>query len=129
MTCEEIERLLPDYFERNLRNPELSAIERHLEQCPSCKEQVVLWEKLLLLPEEEPSPDLRTRFETMLNAYQEGRWENSSLASARSSFWPGWLSAGAFRVPVAGVAVALIFLFIGFQAGRHLSPPDSQRPE
>jgi hypothetical protein len=129
MTCEQIERLLPDYFERNLRNEELGEIERHLEQCPSCKEQVVLWEKLLLLPEEQPSPTLRDRFETMLSAYQEGRWENSSLAAARSSFWPHWLHAGAFRVPVAGVAAALIFLVIGFQTGRHLSPPNSQQPE
>src|SRR5579864_8368396 len=108
MTCEQVSPLLPDYFVRALGDGERNALEAHLEQCAECRAQVAIWEKLALLPEQQPSPMLRGRFDAMLAAFEEGRWEKASLRSARqempttTSPWR-WL-----RAPLAQVAFALI---------------------
>lgn len=116
MTCEQIAELLPDYLQQSLASVQRKTVEGHLQSCQQCREEVALWQKLALLPEEQPSPALRPRFNAMLDAYKEGRvGEKKSILS--SLFGGGWM-----RMPAAGLAWAVLLLVVGFVAGRSVSP-------
>ncbi|HZD96148.1 MAG TPA: zf-HC2 domain-containing protein [Candidatus Sulfotelmatobacter sp.] len=119
MNCEAIGELLPDYLQSRL-NAELAAeVEEHLIGCPSCGEEAALWKKLALLPEEQPSPVLESRFKAMIESYQEGRWEKSGLAAEkRKAPVPLWGLGNWRQLPVAGVVWACVFLICGFFIGR-----------
>jgi anti-sigma factor RsiW len=125
MNCEAIGELLPDYLQGRL-SPDLSVeVEKHLVGCPSCGEEAALWKKLALLPEEQPSPALQSRFKAMLESYQEGRWEKTSLAAEKSkSPVPMLWGLGNWKqVPVAGMVWACLFLVCGFLIGRRSERP------
>ena len=129
MNCEQIGELLPDYFQGSLDREQRNLVEGHLQSCVQCREEVALWQKLELLPEEQPGPELRVRFKAMLDAYQEGRWENRQLAKERRSLLPGFFSGGWLRMPAAGLAWAVLLLVVGFVAGRSVNstnPADTQ---
>src|SRR5262249_56481545 len=72
MRCQEFEEQLADYLHQRLDAEHRRAFEEHLEQCGDCREQVALWNKLSMLPEEKPAAALRARFEAMLEAYRQG---------------------------------------------------------
>ena len=120
MNCEAIGELLPDYLQSRL-NPELAGeVEKHLAGCPVCSEEAALWKKLALVPDEQPSPAMQSRFQAMLESYQEGRWEKTSLAQEnRKQPTPMLWGLGNWRqMPFAGVAWACVFLICGFLIGR-----------
>lgn len=121
MNCEAIGELMPDYLQGRLNSELASEVEKHLAGCQACSEEAALWKNLALLPEEQPSPALQARFKAMLESYQEGRWEKSSLAeeqqrAPRAMLWGlgNWK-----QIPVAGVVWACVFLVCGFLIGRH----------
>jgi hypothetical protein len=119
MTCEHFTELLSDYCEHRLAAREMAFAREHTELCAQCHADAEIWQKLAGLPRQEPSPDSRARFETMLNAYQEGRWEKSSLAHERGSWFATWMRS-AFAPPLAS-ALAACLLLVGFIAGEHFS--------
>lgn len=127
MRCFQFEELLPDYLQQNLDNEQLSAIERHMEQCPECREQVALWKKLSSLPEEQPSPMLRRHFDAMLEAFQQGRWQTEGRKTWASR-WQNRVS-GWYRAPWAQAAFAMVLLVAGFAVGRYLNAPPSSAQE
>jgi hypothetical protein len=117
MKCEEIGELLPDYLQGSLKAEQDSLVEQHLAECSDCREEVVIWKKLSLLPVEKPSAESRERFEAMLRAYQTGRNDKASAGferSKRGSVW-SWL-----RSPVGAVAWSAALLVIGIFAGNSL---------
>lgn len=121
MNCEAIGELLPDYLQGRL-TPELaSEVEKHLAGCEACGEEAALWKNLALLPEEQPSPALQTRFKAMLESYQEGRWEKTSLAAEQNKTpaAPLWGLGNWKQLPFAGVVWACLFLVCGYLIGRH----------
>ncbi|HKV91347.1 MAG TPA: zf-HC2 domain-containing protein [Candidatus Angelobacter sp.] len=124
MNCEAIGELLPDYLQGRL-SPELAGeVEKHLPGCAMCGEEAALWKKLALLPEEQPSPALQSRFKAMLESYQEGRWEKTNLAAEKSKTTPMLWGLGNWKqMPVAGVVWACVFLVCGFLIGRHTEQP------
>lgn len=127
MKCEQIEELLPDYLQGTLTQDQIQLVESHMETCGQCREEAALWKQLAALPVEQPGPVLRSRFTAMLESYQEGRWEKSTLASEGRKI-PLLSSLGNwFRMPaMAGVAWALVFLLAGFLIGKSVGkPPDS----
>ena len=92
MKCEQIAELLPDDLQGNLRPEKSKSVEEHIAQCAECRDDVAIWQKLSLLPAEEPSPAGRQRFDAMLQAYKSGRAEKATgrsvgerLASAATS--------------------------------------------
>ncbi len=120
MNCEAIGELLPDYLQVRL-NPELAGeVEKHLAGCPVCAEEAALWRKLAVLPEEQPSPALQSRFKAMHESYQEGRWEKTSLAKEKEKqATPMLWGLGNWRqMPISGVVWACVFLICGFFIGR-----------
>jgi len=133
MNCEAIGELLPDYLQGRL-SPELAAeVEKHLAGCQMCGEEAALWNKLALLPEEQPGPALQSRFNAMLESYQEGRWETRSLAAEkRKAPSPMLWGLGNWRqLPLAGVVWACVFLACGFLIGRHMDrrPDDAAQAQ
>ena len=120
MKCEEIAQLMPDYLGRSLKADKIKLVEDHIAQCAECHAQVAIWEKLSLIPEEQPSPMLRSRFEAMLNAYEEGKSEKAVLAAERRNAGAGWNLWAWMRAPLAQAAFAMIFLAAGFLIARHM---------
>jgi len=120
MNCEAIGELLPDYLQGRLSSELAREVEKHLAECATCGEEAALWKNLALLPEEQPSPALETRFKAMLESYQEGRWEKSSLAAEKSKApVPMLWGLGNWRqLPAAGIVWACLFLVCGFLIGR-----------
>jgi hypothetical protein len=129
MTCEKIAELLPDYFHQRLKSEERSGVETHLQQCGGCAEQVQLWKQLGQLHEEKPSPLLKKRFDAMLSAYEEGRWEHKQLPKSRKPLWLdfSWLQGAWPRA--AQVAMTLLLIAVGFAAGRYSGPSRSHGAE
>lgn len=129
MNCEQIAELLPDYLQESLGHEQRDLVEAHLRSCNQCREEVALWQKLSLLPEEQPSPGLRARFKAMLDAYEEGRWEHRQLAKERRSLLPGFLRGGWLRMPAVGLAWAILLLVVGFLAGRSINTSPGPDPQ
>jgi anti-sigma factor RsiW len=127
MNCEEIGELLPDYLQGRLSPDGAGEVEKHLAECAGCGEEAALWKKLALLPEEQPSPALESRFKAMLESYQEGRWEKTSLAAEKiKTPVPMLWGLGNWRqLPAAGIVWACLFLFCGFLIGRQSDREDS----
>ena len=130
MNCEQIAEWIPDYLQGTLAKEQSSQVESHIEGCAECRQEVLLWQQLGALPQQQPSPALRTRFNAMLESYQEGRWEKSSLA-AESRKSPRFAGLGDwFRMPaMAGVAWACVFLLCGFIVGKYTNKPPASDPE
>ncbi len=121
MNCEAIGELMPDYLQGRLNSELANEVEKHLAGCQSCGEEAALWKNLALLPEEQPSPALQTRFKAMLESYEEGRWEKTSLAAERRKVPTAmlWGLGNWKQIPFAGVVWACVFLVCGFLIGRH----------
>jgi hypothetical protein len=117
MKCEEFANLGPDHLQGNLPKEAAAAMEAHCQSCALCAADVAMWHDLGKLPELEPSPALKRRFDALLSAYEEGRWEHKKYQPARST--PGF-SLNWFRFPLAQAAVLALVLFGGFAAGKYV---------
>jgi putative zinc finger protein len=120
MTCEHFCELLPAYCEQRLTSRDTAFVREHMELCANCRADYEMWQKLASLPAEEPSPASRSRFEHMLNAYQEGRWEKNGRGERANWLTAWWRSA--FAPPLAS-ALAACLLLVGFIIGEHYSAP------
>lgn len=121
MKCEAIGELLPDYLQGRL-SPELATeVEKHLAECADCGEEAALWGNLALLPQEQPSSALQSKFKAMLESYEEGRLEKSNLAAEKSkASTPMLWGLGNWRqIPAAGIVWACLFLVCGYFIGKH----------
>jgi len=117
MKCEEFANLGPDHLQGSLPKEAAAAMEAHAQGCVACAADVAMWNDLGKLPELEPSPNLQRRFDALLHAYEEGRWERQKYQPqpALSSF--GWFSGFRFA---AMAAMVLIVLAVGYGAGTYM---------
>jgi hypothetical protein len=129
MTCEQIAELLPDYLQESLSPDQRNVVESHLQSCGQCREEVALWQKLALLPEEQPGPGLRARFNAMVEAFQEGRGERGRTPKRGWMMLRDFFAGGWMRMPAAGLAWAVLLLVIGFVAGRSLNSSNPSQPQ
>ncbi len=124
MKCEEIKFMIPDYLSETLDQQVKSRIDEHISSCTDCRQEIdalaLVWSKMEGLPEEEPRPALRTRFYTMLEAYDHGiqnahqtvsRFER--LNERLRTWWP--------RQPVFQFCVTAIFLIVGLTIGLRIN--------
>jgi anti-sigma factor RsiW len=125
MTCNEFEELLPDFLQKSLSSEQLVSVKAHMQECPECAAVTAMWGKLSMLPAEPAPARLRSRFEAMLNAYQEGRWEHDKLKEQKSKLAPVWAISDWFRAPAAQMAFAMVFLIAGLLIGRMLEKPQA----
>ena len=128
MKCEEIAELLPDYLQQGLQGEQKKIVERHLESCVECSEVAGLWKQLALIPNEQPSPAGRARFDVMLQAYLAGQGSEvvTRRADKGASIWSvfQWL-----RTPVGAVAWSIALVALGTYLGLQLGSAKSNSQE
>ncbi|HEX9614471.1 MAG TPA: HEAT repeat domain-containing protein [Bacteroidota bacterium] len=124
---------LPEYLVDGLQRMERAEVEAHLQECAVCREEydalLKLWAKLGSLPEEKPSPNVRTRFYAILEAYEEGLRKAPAPASRILAgandlidrFWP--------RQPAVQFGLTLVFAILGIVAGRQVVSSTPQQEE
>jgi anti-sigma factor RsiW len=128
LTCEQMEQLLPDYLQNALSPAQTAEVEQHCDHCASCAQDIVMWKKLALLPQETPSTESRQRFDAMLHAYSATAAE--ATASARASTnsaqqpataKPSWNFLEWLRSPFGAVTWSAALLLIGLYVGTQLT--------
>ena len=140
MNCRQLEELLPDYLQGALSPAQTAEVEQHCEHCAGCAQDIVMWKKLALLPQEVPSTESRQRFDAMMHAYSTTVAE-AAAASARAtaiassnaqqqqpSAKPSWNFIEWFRSPFGAVAWSAALLLIGLYAGTHLGNRTTTAP-
>jgi hypothetical protein len=119
MTHEKARELFSEYVVTGA-NPETNAECRaHLSECVQCRQEWAsvrgAWSAMQELPEMEPSPEMRTRFYQMLEAYEAGRREAViEPRHARKSFWNWW------QQPVFQFAAGVAMLAVGVAIGHYV---------
>lgn len=124
MTCQDIKELFPEFLTGELNRERQESVQSHLALCDSCREELenlsAIWTKLGVIPEEQPSGRVRTRFYTMLEAYKQGMAEERQPSHMRNIFrglfesmWP--------KRPAFQLSLALLFLVIGVTAGMFIN--------
>jgi hypothetical protein len=75
MTCKNIQGRFVDYLTHELSKKEREEIQAHVAECDHCRRELEyltqVWTELGVLKEERPSPQLRTRFYTLLDQYKK----------------------------------------------------------
>ena len=130
MNCDSIAELLPDYLQGSLSSEQTRIVEEHLPHCAACFDEVAVWEKMSVLPTEQPSPESRARFEAMLHVFPSAGREvpARTLAPARPN--SGWTAVMQWlRTPVGAVAWSLALLVIGVGIGARIGGKDASRSE
>ena len=132
MTCNQIEKKLPDFLSRNMDEREKSEFESHLNACISCKEEVekfsTLWGDLGRLPQEQPSEAIRTRFYTALDAYEKGL-AGTQQGPKFSEVFNQWLVGWWPSQPVIQMGFSVALLLVGLFLGNRLSQPTNGETE
>jgi anti-sigma factor RsiW len=121
MDCERVAELLPDYWQGALKTPDAEFVSGHLKTCVACRELVTLGDNIAQLPQEQPSPALRQRFQAMLDAYEAGRDETTRFEQQKEFQLPSWGQWLGMRSGFALGAAALLLICVGFIAGRSLN--------
>lgn len=118
MNCERAQEQMAAAL-RGVPDPSL---DEHLTGCERCRiefESVKrTWERLEMLPEEEPPVHARARFHDMLEAYQQGLADRERSKAS----WFSW------RSPWQAGALVAACLTIGFFGGRSTTQGSSDSP-
>jgi hypothetical protein len=123
MTCDESKVFLSEYWSQTLGETQELALEGHLAMCAACRAESerlgTLWRGLSLLPAEEPSANLRTRFYETLGAYRHG-----FEASSKSGSWIQKLAAFWPKQPAFQMGLSFALLVIGVSIGYGMRSAD-----
>jgi hypothetical protein len=125
MQCEEVREQFAGYVIDQLDEPTRATVARHLMTCQSCRAEAeelrTLWASLGAIPPAEPnSPELRSRFQIMLEAYKHGldQAPAKSLWQTLNSWLVGWWP----RQPALQFGLAMALLVAGLLVGRQFQP-------
>jgi hypothetical protein len=120
MKCKTIKEKFVDYLTGELDDVSKEEVQGHVGACPSCREELEslseIWTKLGVLPEEQPSTTLRSRFYAMLEAYKQGLKRERPAASWHRIL-ESWFARSWPRRPAFQFALSLAFLLVGLTAG------------
>lgn len=108
MKCEEVEGLMIDYLDNKLEPEQIAKIEKHLETCEKCLDDLKdLQETMQLISREEmkkPDKSLRINFYHMLHKEMERNEEKKTTLMQASKV--RWYDRNIYRV-AAGVALLI----------------------
>ncbi|UCH85882.1 MAG: HEAT repeat domain-containing protein [Candidatus Latescibacterota bacterium] len=128
MTCKDLQDSIPDYLAGALSSDELGHFHGHLAECESCRMELEqtqsMWRTLGELPDEEPSPRLRSHFYSLLEE------EKRRVAKELRDPWPrrleAWLNSWWPRRPAVQMAMTAALLIVGVIVGRGIqSAPET----
>lgn len=110
MTCDKIQEKFADYLTGDLDEAGRDEVREHIAACAACREDLenltVVWAKLGVLPEEQPSGAVRSRFYAMLEEFKS--------ADTPRAAWREWFS---FRRPAFAASFSVLLLLAGLGAG------------
>jgi hypothetical protein len=120
MNCKQVRKHLPDLLVNELDKNIRREITDHLATCASCKKEwesmSSLWEKMAMLPEEQPSKRMHDRFYAMLEAYKQSALFEKT-AARRSKFLDDWLERWWPQRPAVQFVLAVLLLALGLIIG------------
>lgn len=122
MKCEELKKAIPDLVMGHANPDAVERIEAHVAECAVCRQELekmqIVWQDLVRLPEEEPSPALRSRFYTFLH---EAKAEAREKARIRwSQKLESWIIGWWPRRPVVQFSFSLVLLAFGLIIGTQI---------
>jgi hypothetical protein len=128
INCSQARETFPDYLTGDIETGAVERVRSHVASCTDCRRELEeltsTWTQLGVLPEEQPGPNLRKNFYTMLESYKEGlERENIWQRIANRIFG----TPGQPRRPAFQLAFSLIFLIISFGAGYYISSPSPSK--
>lgn len=120
MTCGEYQERFSDYLSGELDDAEKKALDEHVGECRTClfefEQMKAVWAKLAGLPEEEPSPALRSGFYAMLAEEKRRQADKTSI----SERFGNWIAVLWPRRPALQFAMALVFMCAGLIVGSQI---------
>lgn len=120
MNCEKFEKWIPDYIAGSLDEHSRRTLEAHMAACERCRKEVssisALWTNLGMLPEAQPSENMRARFFTALEAYQHGLEQGKQRAHFKD-WLNGWFLSWWPKQPAIQFGMAFVLLIVGFFLG------------
>jgi hypothetical protein len=123
MKCKQIKGKFADYLIGEIDEVTRKEIQEHLTACSSCREELenlsAIWTKLGVLPEEQPSHNMRARFYTTLEEYKQNMQQKKERTRL-GTLMDGWFERLMPRRPAFQFSLALILLVVGLTAGYFL---------
>lgn len=126
MNCEGAESKLLDWLNDELSAPERAALDAHVAQCPTCRQELAatqqVWQLMAAAPTPEPRPEMRTNFYAMLDTFNQAEQvkQNRSWAGMVERFQQLWRPALAARL-----AYSMLLIGVGLTAGYWLQQKQS----
>jgi len=124
MKCTQIKERFSDYLTGDIDAVTREQIQEHMTACSPCREELeslsALWTKLGVIPEEQPSENVRARFYTLLQTYKESPKQEKSRSFLRRLL-PRWSGLWMPVRPAYQFVPALLFIAVGLVAGYFLS--------
>ncbi len=150
MSCEQLKTWWPEYWEDALGQEERRMLEAHFASCEECRREArdlrETWMALGSLPEDEPSPMLRQRFDALLAGWQARQpaatrlgadgADAADIGGSAPPAWPPrrerpardrvrwWQSTLGW--PIGAAAAAALLLGFGFLLGRDTTGASSR---
>jgi hypothetical protein len=125
MNCKKAQKHFPDLLTGELVESKRIEIEEHIAECAFCKKEweklSSLWEKIGMLPEEQPSKKMHERFYAMLEAYKQGVLQEKATPK-QSEIFNDWLERWWPRKPAFQFAFAVGLLIVGVLIGSFFTP-------
>jgi hypothetical protein len=113
MKCEEVEKLMIDYLDLNLKDDKRFEIEKHLETCERCLDELKdIQEVMKLISNDEmekPDDSLRINFYHMLHSEIK---KNEVKLSPKDIPVTNWYNISSYRI-AAAIALLICGTFIG----------------
>ncbi len=123
MKCKQIKGKFADYLIGEIDEVTQKEIQEHVTACDSCREELeslsAIWTKLGVLPEEQPSNNVRARFYTTLEEYKQNMQQEKERPKL-GTLMDGWFERLMPRRPAFQFSLALILLVMGLTAGYFL---------
>jgi hypothetical protein len=114
MNCEEVEKLMIDYLDLNLKDDKRFEIEKHLETCERCLDELKDTQEVMKLISndemEKPDDSLRINFYHMLHSEIK---KNEVKFSPKNIPVTNWYNITSYRI-AAAIALLICGTFIGF---------------
>lgn len=115
MKCEEVELKMIDYLDNNLDECSRQEIEKHLETCENCLDDLMDTQRVFNLMSDEknvqPDESLRINFYHMLHNQIKKEEVKSETVTSKSNI--AWYNRTGYRV-AAAIALLICGTFIGF---------------
>ncbi len=132
MKCKQIKGKFSDYLIGEIDKVTHKDIQDHVTVCDSCREELenlsAIWTKLGVLPDEQPSDNVRARFYTTLEEYKRNMHQGKERPKL-GTLMDGWFERLMPRRPAFQFSAALILLVVGLTAGYFLRSSMQQSGE